>query len=161
VFNVTAMDNCGIASLVSVPDSGSPFSMGATVITSIATDVNGNTAICSFTVTVVDDQKPVIHCPADITVKAADGLCTSNVVFNVTAMDNCGIASLVSVPDSGSPFSMGATVVTSIATDVNGNTSACSFTVTVVDDQKPVIVCPADITVKATDGLCASNVVFN
>src|SRR5262249_31047842 len=161
VFNVTATDNCGVDSIASVPSSGSSFPVGATMVTSTATDVNGNTSACSFTVTVVDDQKPVIPCPADITGQAGQGLCTSNVVFNVTATDNCGVDSIASVPYSGSAFPVGATVVTSTATDVNGNTSTCSFTVTVVDDQKPVIHCPADIIVKAAEGLCTSNVVFN
>src|SRR5262249_51566102 len=136
VFNVTATDNCGVDRIVSVPVSGSPFPVGTTTVTSTATDVNGNTSACRFTVTVVDDQKPVIVCPAVRTVKAAEGLCTSNVVFNVTATDDCGVANIVTVPTSGSAFPVGATIVTSTATDVNGNTATCSFTVTVVDDQK-------------------------
>ena len=146
---------------MSVPTSGSTFPVGTTTVTSTATDVNGNTSTCTFTITVEDDQKPVIQCPANISVKAADGLCTSNVVFNVTATDNCGLANIVSVPASGSTFPVGTTTVTTTATDVNGNTATCTFTITVEDDQKPVIQCPANITVKAADGLCTSNVVFN
>jgi membrane-associated phospholipid phosphatase len=49
----------------------------------------------------------------NITVKAAVGLCTSNVVFIVTATDNCAVANVVSVPASGFAFPVGTTTVTS------------------------------------------------
>ncbi|HEY1019922.1 MAG TPA: HYR domain-containing protein, partial [Sediminibacterium sp.] len=51
---------------------------------------------------------------------------------------------------SGSVFPVGVTTNTFTATDEAGNTSTCSFTVTVRDVQPPVITCPANITVNAT-----------
>jgi hypothetical protein len=48
-----------------------------------------------------------------------------------TATDNCGLASVVCVPPSGSTFNEGTTTVVCTATDTSGNTAACSFTVTV------------------------------
>src|SRR5436309_3187337 len=99
-FNVTATDNCAVASIVSVPVSGFAFPVGTTQVTNTATDVHGNTSGCTFNVTVVDDQAPMITCPSDITVNASAGVCTSNVTFNVTATDNCAVASIVSVPVS-------------------------------------------------------------
>jgi FG-GAP repeat protein/HYR domain-containing protein len=47
-------DNCGIQSVVCLPPSGSAFPVGATTVTCTATDTSGNTASCSFTVTVFD-----------------------------------------------------------------------------------------------------------
>ena len=45
---------------------------------------------------------------------------------------------------------MGTTVVTYTATDAAGNTSTCSFNVTVEDNTNPVIAgCPSNITVNA------------
>ena len=48
----TATDNCGLASVVCMPPSGSTFNEGTTTVTCTATDTSGNTAACSFTVTV-------------------------------------------------------------------------------------------------------------
>src|SRR5439155_24911936 len=119
------------------------------------------TSTCPFTVTVEDAEPPTISCPANITFDAAPNACTSNVVFNVTATDNCGSASVLSSPASGFAFPVGVTTVTSTATDSAGNTSTCSFTVTVVDNQPPTISCPSTVTVNADAGSCAvTNVVL-
>ena len=45
---------------VSTPPSGSVFPVGVTTVTSIATDASGNTATCSFDVTVIDNEAPVL-----------------------------------------------------------------------------------------------------
>jgi len=58
------------------------------------------------------------------------------------------------VPASGSAFPAGVTTVTNTATDNSGNTSQCTFTVTVRDTSLPTITCPADVTVNANAGTC-------
>src|SRR5207247_6045870 len=55
---------------------------------------------------------------------------------------------------------VGTTTVTSTARDSSGNSSTCAFTVTVRDTQSPTITCPADLTVDAPPGACASSVTF-
>jgi len=112
-------------------------------------------------VTVNDTQLPVITCPANITVNAPLGACTSNVTFSVTATDNCAVSDLVSVPPSGFAFPVGTTTVTNTARDGSGNSSKCTFTVRVNDTQAPVITCPANITVNSAPGVCTSNVTFS
>ena len=68
------------------------------------------------------------------------GQCSkSNVTFVVGATDNCGSVSVASVPPSGSTFPVGTTIVTNTATDTHGNSSICTFTVTVTDNEKPAI----------------------
>ncbi|TPV33434.1 HYR domain-containing protein [Paucihalobacter ruber] len=54
----TAIDNCGIPTLelVSGPASGAVFPLGTTTVTYRATDAANNTADCSFTVTVTEDN---------------------------------------------------------------------------------------------------------
>ncbi|MFL6275963.1 MAG: PxKF domain-containing protein [Blastocatellia bacterium] len=54
-FTVTAADNCPGVTVASTPASGSVFSVGTTTVNSTATDSSGNTATCSFTVTVLYD----------------------------------------------------------------------------------------------------------
>src|SRR5262249_35747644 len=47
-------DNCPGATVVCTPASGSAFPVGTTVVNCVVTDASGNTASCSFTVTVYD-----------------------------------------------------------------------------------------------------------
>jgi hypothetical protein len=49
----TATDNCPGVTAACSPPSGSVFPLGTTTVTCTATDASGNTASCSFTVTVV------------------------------------------------------------------------------------------------------------
>jgi len=158
-YSVTFNDNCPGAGLLQVSGlpSGATYPVGITTNQFIATDANGNSASCIFTVTVLDNDPPTITCPANIVVAAAAGGCTSNVTFNATANDGCsGAISVVSVPASGSVFLTGVTTVTNTATDSSGNTSTCTFTVTVLDAQSPTITCPAPVTVAANNGACAA-----
>jgi len=62
-YTVTASDNCPGVTVVCTPPSGSIFPVGTTTVTCIATDASGNTATCTFTVTVftaclVDESNP-------------------------------------------------------------------------------------------------------
>jgi hypothetical protein len=51
----TATDNCGVASIGYSIASGSVFNVGTTPVTATATDAAGNSASCTFTVTVLYD----------------------------------------------------------------------------------------------------------
>jgi HYR domain/Ig-like domain CHU_C associated/Secretion system C-terminal sorting domain/PKD-like domain len=126
-----------------------------------ATDVCGNFAECTQIITVNDQTPPVITCPANITVNNTPNQCGAIVNFTVTATDNCaGTVTITSVPASGSFFPVGTTTVTSTAVDACGNTSTCTFTVTVLDVQPPVITCPANITTGNNPGICGAVVNF-
>ncbi|NND77188.1 MAG: HYR domain-containing protein [Flavobacteriales bacterium] len=74
-FTVTATDNCGSATVVCIPASGAVFDIGTTTVNCTATDANGNTASCSFDVTVNDAEPPAIICPDDIVLNNAPGTC--------------------------------------------------------------------------------------
>ncbi|GAB6180830.1 hypothetical protein JCM14036_21490 [Desulfotomaculum defluvii] len=52
-FNTVATDNCPCVNVVNNPPSGSFFPLGTTVVTCTAIDAAGNTASCSFNVTVI------------------------------------------------------------------------------------------------------------
>jgi len=141
---VTATDNCGGAvTITHVGDviSGQTCANRYTITrTYRATDACGNFAECTQTITVNDQTAPVLTCPSNITVSTPAGSCTAVVNFTPTATDNCnGAVTIVSVPASGSVFAIGTTVVNVTATDACGNSSTCSFTVTVTDGQLPVI----------------------
>lgn len=55
-FTTTASDNCPGVTLVCNPPSGSCFPVGVTTVTCTATDGSGNTATCSFTVSVFNGR---------------------------------------------------------------------------------------------------------
>src|SRR6185436_1002019 len=81
-----------------------------------------------------DTQPPVITCPPNLTVVAANVNDPCTVVnFTTTASDNCPGVVVVCNPPAGSCFPVGVTTVTCTATDTSGNTATCSFTITVFD----------------------------
>ena len=117
--------------------SGGTFPIGVTLNTYTVTDNNDNTASCSFFVTVEDNQAPVLsNCPQDVTVQLDPLACTIPVDFlDPTVDDNCpgALVSLVTPLGSGADFPIGTSEVIFQATDVAGNTSQCSFNITVLD----------------------------
>jgi len=151
----TASDNCEVASVVCAPPSGSTFPVGESTVTCTATDVNGHTKECSFKVTVKDNEAPTITCPADLTVNTDAGICyATGVTLGTPAVDdNC---SGVGTPTNNAPahFLKGDTTVTWSVQDAAGNTATCTQKVTVEDNEKPTITCPADVTVSTDAGIC-------
>ncbi|MBK9453129.1 MAG: HYR domain-containing protein [Bacteroidetes bacterium] len=143
--------------------SGATFPSGTTTNTFTVTDASGNTTTCSFTVTVVDNQAPAITCPANISVNATSGLCSAIVTYTApVGTDNCPGATTTQTAGlaSGATFPSGITTNTFTVTDASGNTTTCSFTVTVIDNQAPAIICPANISVNATSGQCTAVVTY-
>lgn len=137
-------DNCGgavtvthVGDVISAQTCANRYTITRTYR---ATDVCGNFAECTQIITVNDNTAPVITCPANITVTTPTGSCTAVVSFAPTAIDNCaGAVTITSVPASGSVFAIGTRSVTVTATDICGNSSTCTFNVTVLDGQLPVI----------------------
>lgn len=147
----SASDNCAIANTVKSHNPNDEFPIGVTSVTYTATDVNGNSATCTFEVTVTDNALPVFaNCPADITI-AAGANCKAVVNWTEPAVtDNCAIASSGKTHSPNDEFAIGTTVVTYTATDASGNTQTCSFNVKVEDTSAPIITnCVSDIIVTA------------
>ncbi len=128
-FAATATDNCS-ATVTYSHASGSVFPVGATIVTATAADSAGNTATCSFTVTVTDNQVPTLTCPSIVYGTRIPGQPTAVVTFSTTVTDNCS-ATVSYSHASGSAFPIGSTTVTATATDPGGNTSFCTFIVSV------------------------------
>ncbi|XP_026208552.1 sushi, von Willebrand factor type A, EGF and pentraxin domain-containing protein 1 isoform X2 [Anabas testudineus] len=108
------------------------FPIGKETITYIATDRSGNQANCSFTVTVIDTEPPVIdRCRSPPTVQATDT--ETAVVWEVPQFsDNSGgRLTVTSSHTPGSLFQVGDTLVQYTATDAAGNSRTCNLTITV------------------------------
>ena len=100
----------------------------------------------------IDNIPPVITCPANQTV-AANSNCGSSVGIRVlvSKTDNCTASSGITesqTPAAFTPLSGHNDVktVTLTANDGHGNTSICSFTLTLKDVTPPTLICPADRT---------------
>ena len=146
-------DNVGDIKITQVPANGSTINSNTTVWI-FAEDLSGNKDSCSLMVTLNDNTPPAITCPANVTTNTDPGTCSAPVTWPMaTATDNCGVASVVCNPASGSVFSLGMTTVTCTATDTGGNTTDCTFTVTVNDNETPAITCPSDVTVLIPMGI--------
>jgi hypothetical protein len=166
----TATDNCSSAGNITWTKShnpGSVFNVGTTTVTYQAEDEAGNlSAVCSFDVTVIDDENPqIFNCPANITRSNTLNQCSAVVTWTEpTATDNCTSSGNITWTKShlpGATFPVGVTTVTYQAEDEAGNTSTCSFTVTVVDNQKPVISgCPSNISQSSDGGACTAVVTW-
>src|SRR6185436_6489252 len=151
-YTPTASDNCPGVTVTCNPAAGSSFGTGTTPVACTATDAAGNTNTCSFIVTVNDTEPPVAVCPANIVTNSASGLCTQVVAYAPGATDNCPGVTVTCTPPTGSSFGTGTTPVTCTAADTAGNTSSCSFTVTVNETEPPVLVCPANIVTNTAPG---------
>src|SRR6266540_4041317 len=149
-----ATDNCPGVTASCNPPAGSSFGAGTTPVTCTATDAAGNTSSCTFTVTVNETEPPVVVCPANVVTNTAPGLCTQVVGYAPAATDNCPGLTVSCNPPAGSSFGTGTTPVTCTATDTAGNTSSCTFTVTVNETEPPVVICPANVVTNTAAGLC-------
>ena len=147
--------------------SGSDFPLGVTTMTYTATDASTNASMASFTITVSDDEAPVLAgMPTNITKSTDAGLGTAVVNFTPPTasdiVDGAITPTIVSSPKSGltngSAFPIGVTTLTYTATDAAGNKQDASFTITVIDDEKPVISAVSDRSYQVAAGATSVDV---
>ncbi|HRW62292.1 MAG TPA: GLUG motif-containing protein [Bacteroidales bacterium] len=113
---------------------------GTYTVTWIYCDYNGNISTQEQTIIVLDDTNPVISCvenqnkeiSADETIYTVNG----SEFDPVSITDNCDIDSFYNDINNlatleGAEFAIGTTPVTWTIVDINGNTSQCSFNVTI------------------------------
>ena len=164
----TATDNCSIATVVQTDStgltSGDDFPVGVTTLEFTATDLNGNSSICTFTVTVIDNEPPTIICPAPITINA-DIYCEVSSIPGLTQPatdDNCANTyNIVNNLPSLYPLPIGNTYITWTFTDSAGLTATCDQLITVLDATPPVINCPSVDPFYTTDsGQCDATLSF-
>ena len=149
-------DNVEVTSLVCSHSSGDVFPLGTITVSCTAGDAAGNTTDFSFTVTVEDREAPFIEgLPSDI-VTGVDAGATSAVVTwtEPQATDNVAVTGFSGSHSPGDSFPVGVTTVTYTAEDAAGNVTTASFTISVGDDEAPVITgMPDDIVTNTDPGL--------
>jgi subtilisin-like proprotein convertase family protein len=94
---------------------------------------------------------PIISCPADQMLNTNPGVCTAVATWaDALALDpeDGPIPTTQTMgPASGTMFPVGVTTIEYSATDSDGNTVTCQFTITVTDNEAPIAICQ-DITVE-------------
>ncbi len=100
---------------------------------------------------ILDSTGPTINCPADTTFGTDFDVCSATISLPLpTATDDCSSTDSITFavnwefgnsfdPTPGVP--LGDHIVTYIATDNCGNTSSCTMTITVEDDDPPNVTC--------------------
>jgi hypothetical protein len=144
------------------------FNIGVTTITYRATDGCGNSAECSFSVTVTPNDPPVIACLANIQASTNTNTCTYstsssfgptltsgtepiNWTWTMTgATSSTGTGQQITAPFT---FNLGTTTITWVASNIAG-TSSCTQTVSVVDTTAPTF-----NTATNTPTYCVSNII--
>ncbi|TSN12231.1 Sushi, von Willebrand factor type A, EGF and pentraxin domain-containing protein 1 [Bagarius yarrelli] len=128
-------DNSGnevVVQVTPILSPAQPFPIGTEIITYTATDPAGNKANCSFTVTVIDMEPPLIdRCRAPPTVQATAK--ETPVYWDEPQFsDNSGAPlNIFSTHSSGGLFPVGETAVYYTATDPSGNNRTCELIITV------------------------------
>jgi HYR domain/NHL repeat len=108
---------------------------GSHTITLTVMDTGGGSATDDVVINIRDTTGPTINCPGDIMINLLPNSTATAmpVSFTVTASDSCSSNVTVTTDHaSGSNFPVGTTTVNAVADDHNGNTSSCSFNVTVL-----------------------------
>ena len=133
----------------------------------IFTDAHANSTDFEQILHVVDDTAPTLTCPADITLASAPFECTTVADggngFTLPTYTDCNFDYMVGSHYPGYTFPTGVTTVSFLAYDEDGNTGACAFFITVVDDESPYMnfcaeVLPENIVVGTDEGTCRAAV---
>jgi gliding motility-associated-like protein len=162
---VSGTDNCTLTQDLLFVQSPAPMDLHAgpginEEVTISVFDESGNSASCSFFVELLDTVSPVIVCGVDLFVSADSGCeyILPDLIASATATDNCtaqGGITKTQLPAAGSLLGLGSHLVTLTATDLSGNSSQCTFQISVVDNQEPTIIqCAPNTSVNADPEFC-------
>ena len=147
-LTATASSSTGTIA-VGPPITGS-FPVGVHTVTWFATDSNGDTNTATQTISILDNDAPVVTPPPNITV-AMSGT-TTPVDLGTASANDLIDGVLIPIADNTGPFTLGTHTVTWSATDTAGNTGTASQIVNIYDPtiQAPVVTPPADVLAEAT-----------
>jgi hypothetical protein len=134
----------------SYANASGDYPAGTTTFHWYIQDVSGNMDSCKVIVIVNDTIPPMLSCPVSVADNAGLGNCSKvpATLNDPSFIDACSTANLTWIMTGAttgfgngtvtdSTFNVGVTNVTYTATDAAGNSSSCSFTVTIIDITPP------------------------
>jgi gliding motility-associated-like protein len=162
--SVTVTENCFFNDPVILTQTPSPGTLltVSTLISIQGEDEAGNTGNCTFIVTPIDNSNPVINCPTNSTVAAGTD-CSynlSDLSSSLTISDNCTAlfnTNITQSPVAGTVLSTGNHLISFTVEDESGNSSTCSFNLTVEDQFLPTISCPGNVDLLVNSD-CQTNI---
>jgi hypothetical protein len=142
---VITVDDCDPAPVVTHIGDTSDGNTCPEIITRTyrATDVSGNFAECTQTITINDDTPPVITCPDNVAVHCTDPTDPS-FTGTATATDNCSAVLAITYSDDQVENTI---LRTWTATDDCDNIDQCVQTIIIEGTMPPIATCPDDMTV--------------
>jgi len=141
-------DSCGIASLTLDTPTFDCSNIGDNTVELTVTDINGNSATCTTTVTVEDNIPPTLICQDIVVQLNSSGIATITAENVDNGSNDTCTNVILSVSETTFDCSnVGANTVTLTAVDAYGNEATCDATVTVEDNVAPDIACK-NITVR-------------
>ena len=145
----TTSDNCITTTVTN--NAPTIFPVGLTYVVWTASDLNGNSSVCTQQVTVVEHQAPTITCPTAVVTNSTGGCNATGVVLGTpTTSDNCMVASVTN--NAPTSFPPGTNIVTWTVYDTSGNSNSCLQYVIVFDNHTFSITCPPTVTVNTDEG---------
>ncbi len=90
-------DNCGVASVTN--NAPAAFALGATTVTWTVTDINGNTATATQSVTVADNVKPAVYFQGTSLLPGVTGPSTTQTPYLLPRVPGAKFTSILSVND--------------------------------------------------------------
>ena len=150
-------DNCNFSDTSN--NAPASYPVGNTIVIWSAEDSYGNVGSCVSVISVLDTILPIITCPTNVSVNTEAGECTASGVNlgTPTYSDDCGILSLT--VDSLTIYPVGINTVNWTVSDSSGNRASCMQSVTITDNEVPMISCQ-DTVLGITDfGSCTSSTV--
>lgn len=141
----TATDNCAVVSLINdfntTADASGTYPVGTTNVIWTAKDAAGNFATYTQKITVNDTELPTVVTKNFTAQLDALGVATIQVSdIDDNSSDNCGIDTRTLDVSSFTCLNLGANTVNLEVTDIHGNVSSASATVTVEDKMAPIVV---------------------
>ncbi|MEL7426454.1 MAG: HYR domain-containing protein, partial [Bacteroidota bacterium] len=140
--------------LLSMAQWGAPtsfvFPVGTYNVNYTLTDAAGNVTECGFSVTVNDEEPPMVTCPENVTLQLGPGECEiAYFPTDLVATDNCGEVTITAEPPFSTLLPIGVTEVTVTITDAAGNPVICTYEVTVLEyvPMNPTMSCLEEINI--------------
>ena len=157
-YDAIVSDNCSDVTVTCEQSSLTGNSCYGTITyTYTATDVCGNYAYDTQTITIEDTTPPELTIPEDYTVECYEDVMECDSSY-ATATDECSEVMITCVQSEliGGPCG-GFITNTFTATDACGNETTATQTITVYDTIPPVIAAPSDITIECLEDLEVCN----
>ncbi len=150
--SVIATDNCDASLDISQNPAAGTVITGYSVVTLSVTDDAGNATSVEFTVTIDDNDPPVLSVQnATIYLDETGNVVLTGADVITSATDNCALQDTTFSQSDFDCSSIGENTVTVTVFDANDNNVSEDVIVTVVDTLSPVITCVADTTVAANE----------